>query len=294
MANLQGQESLSRIFRIVEAGEKGFATAAVNMPTQGMKILLKHFAQQRANYKIEILAELQRLGQNGRPWSSIPGMIHRGRLAIFAALTEKDEREKTILDEIVLGEKIAMKAFEQVLEGPLPDNTRKMLARQLEEIVEVRKQIDLLRGQAGKHLVVNLYDNETEAGLAIRTMQEKGLPIEVIQKFDLREAELYPGRGATFFETILAGAVGGALWGGLAGILVGFGVTQTVTPAPLGMPEILGLWVPAGLATLLVGALLSAGLAFFIGISISEEDTFLFNDILGHNLVLLETVVNQT
>ena len=293
MAYLHGQESLSRIYRIVEAGEKGFATAAVNMPSPGLKILLKHFAQQRANFKDEIVAELQSLDQAGKPWSSIPGMIHRGRIGIFAALVEKEEREKIILDEIVVGEKIAMRAYQKTLQSPLPEQTRKMLACQMEQIAAVREQIDLLRGQAGKHLVVNLYNSENEAGTAIRSMQDAGLPIEILQKLDLHEENLYPGKGATVFETILSGAFGGALWGGAAGILVGFGVTQTVSPAPVGLGEILGMWLPAALATLLVGAFLSSVLAFFIGISISEEDVFQFNEILKKHLILLGTVISQ-
>jgi uncharacterized protein (TIGR02284 family) len=294
MANLQGQEALSRIYRIVEAGEKGFATAAINMPVQGLKILLKHFAQQRANFKIEILAELTRLGSNGKPWSSIPGMIHRGRIAIFAALTEKEEREKIILDEIVLGEKIALKAYQRTLDSPLPGKTREMIACQLEEIRKVLEQIELLRGQAGKHLVVTLYDNEIEAGKAVQTLQETGLPVNIIQQLNLHQADLYAGRGATVFETILSGAFGGTLWGGLAGILVGFGVTQTVSPAPSGLLAILEMWIPAALATMLVGVLLSAVLSFFIGISISEEDDFQFFEILREREVLLETIVSQS
>ena len=53
------------------------------------------------------------------------------------------------------------------------------------------------------------------------------------------------------------------------------------------------MWLPAALATLLVGAFLSSVLAFFIGISISEEDVFQFNEILKKHLILLGTVISQ-
>jgi uncharacterized protein (TIGR02284 family) len=293
MANLQGQEALSRIYRIAEAGEKGFATAAVNMPDPGLKVLLKYFAQQRANYKGEILAELQRLDQNGKPWSSLPGMIHRGRMAIFAALVEKEEREKVILDEVARGENVAWRVYQSVLDGPLPAQTRAMLARQMEEIRQVREQIDLLRGKTGKQMVLKLYPGENEAGAAIQTLQETGLAVEIIQRVDLKKAGLYSGGGATLLETLLSGAFGGALWGGLVGILVGFGVTQTIYPPPASLAAMLWMWIPAALGCLLAGAFLATGLVLFIGLGISEEDNFRFNEILKQNPVLLGTLVNS-
>ena len=89
------QNILGKLYRTVEAGEKGYATAATNTPNPGLKILFKIYAQQRAKFKEEIRSEIQHFTSNFNPGSSIPAMIHRGRVTIFAAMTiEKETRKK--------------------------------------------------------------------------------------------------------------------------------------------------------------------------------------------------------
>ena len=293
MTSLQGQATLSGIYGMLEAGERGFATAAENMPTQSLKILMKYYAQQHAHFKTEILAELERLGQTEKPWSSIPGMIHRGRISIFAALAEKAQREKIILGEIALGEQAAARAFQKALKQPLPRQSRTILERQMAEIGKIREQIHLIQAQEGRHLVVKLYSNENEATLAARSLEQTGAAVELIQMLDIQEANLYPLRGATILEIVLSGAFGGAIWGGLAGILVGFGATQTSAPTIFGSDAILQIWLPTALACLLVGMVIATILTFFIGISVSEEDGFQLNHILKDNAILMGVVVTQ-
>ena len=108
--------SLSYLHRIVEAGEKGYAVSATNVNNQGLKILLKSYAQQRARFKSEIHSEIQRLGGEVKIRSSIRGILHRGRIDIFAALTIGNrEREGVVLKEILIGEKIALQTYKSIL-----------------------------------------------------------------------------------------------------------------------------------------------------------------------------------
>ena len=48
MADQAVVHTLSELYQITEAGEKGYATAAVNMPNLGIKVFFKSLAQQRA------------------------------------------------------------------------------------------------------------------------------------------------------------------------------------------------------------------------------------------------------
>ncbi len=107
----QFRRVLRHLYRIVDAGEKGYATAAANMPDPALKILLKLYAQQRYNFKQEILAELRRLGSDTHPSVSLPGTIHRGRVAIFAAMASSQPGQAAIvLKEAALGERVALRS----------------------------------------------------------------------------------------------------------------------------------------------------------------------------------------
>jgi Domain of unknown function (DUF2383) len=79
-----------------------------------LKILYRVYAQQRRKFKEEIFDEIQRLGGHSRPRSNILGILHRGRIDIFAAMTIGDEGvENLLLKEILVGESTALRAYEK-------------------------------------------------------------------------------------------------------------------------------------------------------------------------------------
>jgi uncharacterized protein (TIGR02284 family) len=286
------QKALGSLYQTIEAGEKGYATAAANTPNPGLKILFKIYAQQRAKFKDEIRAEILRSVNDFNPGSSLPAMIHRGRVTIFAAMTiEKENQEKVILKEIVLGEKFAVRAYEKAMKALLPANIRALVERQLAEVRQARNQIDLLLGQNGRRLIVHLENDADSSRPAELLLTDVEFLAEVSQKIPLSDSDLYQGKGATVLETVLSGAFGGALWGGLTGLLVGFGVVQTVSPAPVVGGETLGIWLLTALAFLFLGAFVASGLAFFIGASISEDDNYQVREIVEANSVLVQTLV---
>jgi uncharacterized protein (TIGR02284 family) len=295
MNDAQVRRSLQSIYKIAEAGEKGFATSAASMSSPGLKALLKSYAQQRARFKDEILEELRRLGGDTRPGSSIPGMIHRGRVAIFAAmLIEKDRRERTVFSEAAMGERVAVNTYERALKRDLPGHIQDLLTRQLGEVRKVSEQVQLLHGTGGKRLVVQLFENEKTADGVIQTLKDANFVPDSIEKIPLDRLELHQGRGATVRETVLSGAFGGALWGGLTGILAGFGVLQTLSPQPQGAASIAGIWVMVALGFLLLGAFISSILALFIGVGVSEEDRHEVRGFAGRNQILVRVLTDQS
>ena len=94
MSDREVQRILGGLYRIAEAGEKGFATAAANMPNPALKVFFKMAAQQRLVFKNELFEEMRRLGSAARPGTSLLGAIHRGRVAIFAGLSEGEARKR--------------------------------------------------------------------------------------------------------------------------------------------------------------------------------------------------------
>lgn len=296
MTNRQVINTLSRLYRIVEAGEKGFATAATNVHNRGIKVLFKSYAQQRAKYKLELLDELRKLGANFRPRSSIRGIIHRGRVAILAALNlDEDKREMGVVKEAVLGESFALRTYKSTADKELPPQTHAVVSRQYDEVCKVSDQVNLMRGKEGKRLVVGLFDTNDEAMLAVQSLGNADFPKEAIEIFPLeKNLELYEGKGTTVIETIISGAFGGALWGGLIGILAGFGVVQTTRIEWFGEFSVMGTWALVALFIMLMGSLVGAILGLFIGVGISEEDTYLYREIIEHQPVMIQTVVDES
>lgn len=295
MADQKSLNTLRELYRILEAGEKGYATAAANVHKPGLKVLFKSFAQQRAVYKNEIISILSSLDGNENPKSSIPGMIHRGRVAIFAAMTiEKELQERVILKEIALGEGVAVRTYQKALEKNLPPHIQDIVRQQSDEIRKTYEQINLLRGKDGRKLVVSLYNSENDAGKAFQGLKETDSSTEIIQQTTLKDADLYQGKGATVLETVLSGAVGGALWGGLTGVLVGFGVVQSVSQAPTIVSAVLGNWLLVAFGFMLLGMFISSVLALFIGLGIHEDDAYQYREIVDNYPILVHTLVDQT
>jgi len=130
MNNLSTRNALVNLYKTVEDGEKGYAVVASNVKNRALKILFQSYSQQRRQFKEEIFNEIQRLGGEARPKDSILGMIHRGRIDIFATLTIGDENvEKVLLKEVRLGERVALRTYERTLKQELPPETRALVEK---------------------------------------------------------------------------------------------------------------------------------------------------------------------
>jgi len=298
MNNQRVVKALGYLCRIVEAGERGYAVAASNVSNRALKFLFQTFAQQRASFKQEIIAEIIRLGGHAHLSSSFLGMVHRGRIDIFAALTIGAENvEKVILKEVMVGERVALATYENSLKIDLPSDTREMVLRQLEEVRREVDQVRLLRGRNGKRMVVRLYDSKRDAEKALRSLKDAGIAENEIEMENLNpENELYNGRGTTILETIMSGAAGGAIWGAVAGILAAIGIFQiasfglgNATPTTLqfiGAISILGL--VAG------GSFIGSMIGLFIGWGITSADEYANTDGLKSEQILMRAVVKES
>ncbi len=110
------------------------------------------------------------------------------------------------------------------------------------------------------------------------------------------ETELYSGGGSTIRETIVSGAVGGALWGTVAGILAAIGIFQsasldqgTLTPSsllPVAAMSMLGLI--AG------GAFVGSMIGLFLGWGIASEDRYVNEYTLRNGQVFMRAIVDES
>lgn len=287
--------SLNHLYQLVEASEKGYAVAACSVKNQALKVLFKSYAKKRATFKEEIWAEMQRLGSNLRPARSILGAIHRGRVTIFAVMTIGEENvERVVFREILLGEKIARYFYEQVLKKDLPDNTRRIIQSQSEDVVQLINQIQSMLGKNGKKLIVWLYDTEKDADKAIGKLKTSGYFVQVIEKQNLSATQMYTEKSIKVFETALSGAVGGAIWATVGGFLILLTRLQTYQPDAGNVSSPLQIAFLSSLGLLIAGIFIGGMLGFFIGSGIKDEDAYLYNESINHELVLVQVLADSS
>jgi len=288
--------TLGQLYKIVEAGERGYVNAAANVKNRAIKMLFKAYAQKRAGFKEEIFLEMQLRGAIDRPSSSILGAIHRGRVTIFAAMTIGEENiERVVLKEVLFGERVAKLTYERILRQRLPDETRAMVQRQYDEILRLLEQV---QNMYGKRLVVRMYDTKESADEAIRRLMASEYPPESVKKQSVMPLQIYRGDGPKVIETILSGAVGGALWGGVSGLLSAGAILQlssdgqTVLAPNLFNP--LQFAIVAMLGLIAAGMFVGGSIGFFLGLGVKDEDTYFYKESVQNGEVLVEVLTDSS
>ncbi|HET9909344.1 MAG TPA: PA2169 family four-helix-bundle protein [Anaerolineales bacterium] len=286
---------LISLYKIVEASEKGYAVVTSNVKNRALKVLFQSYSQQRLQFKDEIFEEISRLGGDEKsPADNILGMMHRGRIDIFATLTIGDENvERVLLKEVWLGERVALKSYEKTLKEELPPATRSLIESQLQTVRKNVEQIRLLRGQDGKRLVLRLYDSRQDAEQALQSLKQAGVSEKniKIQDFDPPALEPYKGRGTTLIETVLSGGVGGAVWGVVAGILGAISVMQIAARTQDALSPNMVMIVALGLTA--AGIFIGSMVGLFISWGVASQDSYV-SETVKKGEVLMETLIDES
>ncbi len=282
-------KELNRLYRICIAGEKGFAVVAANIGNRGLKITLKTFAQQRAQFAAELKNIIQKLGGSVAGEESIPGIIHRGRINILATLTIGMQNVENIaLGEAIIGEKAAINAYRKALAKPMPVEIRTTLERHFEKVQETHDQVDLLRGKTGQRLVVLLFDSESDTAIALQGLVDAGFPADRVETMDVSEVtDIHIGKDRRVSESVISGAVGGAIWGSVIGAVAGLSALTIPGMEPFMGISAQNTWALVSLSGTVIGALVAAFLGLVIGLGVSEEDAIVYKDSLKYGVKLV-------
>jgi uncharacterized protein (TIGR02284 family) len=288
------RNALTSLYKIVEAGEKGYAVVAANAKNRALKILFQSCSQQRFKFKEEIFAEIQQLGGQTRPKDSVLGMIHRGRIDIFSHFTIGDENvEKVLLKEVLLGERVALRAYERTLKEDLPPEAHALVDRQFREVRQTVDQMRSLRGQNGKRLVLRLYDTRKDAEQAFQSLTAAGIPQADIKIEDYHPPALEPSKSppTTLLETILSGVVGGEIWGVGVGVLAAVSI---LVIAALNGEQASTLVVLLALFALMAqGALVGGVIGLFIGWGVTSQDRYVVETV-KQGEALMQTWIDES
>jgi uncharacterized protein (TIGR02284 family) len=293
MATSEGRQAVStlnRLIRLCIASEKGFNIAAENVKNRGLQVMFKAYAQERAQFADKLRKLVRERGEETAQSGGWLAAAHRGWINIKAAMTiGQPATEKVVLGEVVRGERVALRRYEDALRQPLSAAIQDVLEEQRARVAEVSERAQELQGRGGTRLVVRLFDSESDATTAEAQLVSAGFDPERMERVPLSQVlNLYQGQHVmdTTAESGLAGALVGTVLGVLLGVVAGF--SGMVAPGgslfSMGVGETF-LW------TMLVGAI--AGLFFgaligaIIGLGVSQEDEYRYANSVRHGSLLL-------
>ena len=294
-SNKELVNTLNNLYRICQAGARGFEVVAENVSNRGLKVLLKTYAQQRAQFARELEDAIDQRGGETSRRRSLRGIVHRGRIDIKATLTiGEQDVENVVLEEAMLGERAAIATYQRALQKELPDETRAMIERQAREIQAVADQVELLCGRSGRRLIVRLFDSDEAIEKAVDALEQEAFSTDNLDTVALDEVTgAYDGslRGTGVDETIVSGAVGGAIFGSIFGAIAGMGIILFPGLEAMMQMAAQNAWALVALTGTVVGALFGVILGFLVGLGVAEEDRYLYDDSLKHGakLIMLET-----
>jgi len=142
------KEAVSVMNDLIETcrdGEKGFASAAERAERTDLKQMFTTMSSQRAGFTHELEVQVEGLGEKPADMGHVAGAVHRGWMAVKAAVASDDDG--AILDECERGEDYAKKAYDSALEKELPGDLRSMIARQADDVRASHDRVRELRNQ---------------------------------------------------------------------------------------------------------------------------------------------------
>ena len=142
MAEDTERDVLNRLIQTCRDGERGFRYAANHVRSPEVKVLFLEIAGQRDEFAGEILPHAQRLGGAAAPDGSIAGALHRGWMTIKDAIGTHDDA--VIIREAERGERIALAAYEDALDGVLHPTTRGVIERQCAHVRQSHNRVHAL------------------------------------------------------------------------------------------------------------------------------------------------------
>jgi len=132
MAERTERSVLNRLIAVCRDGERGFRYAVNHVHDPAIKSLFLEIASQREQFVADLLPHAQRLGGATESDGSFAAALHRGWMTVKDALPGSDDAG--IVREAERGERIALGAYEEALDGLLPPDTLGVVERQCAQI----------------------------------------------------------------------------------------------------------------------------------------------------------------
>jgi uncharacterized protein (TIGR02284 family) len=133
------REVLEHLVEICRDGERGFQIAAQYVKTTGLNALFIQLAEQRHTFACNLAPHVNRLGGSALANGSGAGAVHRGWMNVKAHVP--GHHDQAIVTEAERGERAAIKAYDDALNGVLPPTVIGMVEAQREQMRTTRQRI---------------------------------------------------------------------------------------------------------------------------------------------------------
>lgn len=132
--------SLNKLIEVCLDGELGYRTAAEHLHSSKLRTILIDHAIRRAQFADELRAEVERLGGNPSNSGSVAASLHRGWIALKAAISGGDA--KAIIAGCETGEDAACASYEAVKNSNvLPSEIRLMVEAHWRAVDQARERL---------------------------------------------------------------------------------------------------------------------------------------------------------
>ena len=142
MADHNERWVLNHLIEMCRDEELALRYAADHVKDPSVKTLFVELASQRARFAADLLPHAQRLGGAEAADRTTNGALHRGWMAVKAALSGFSDQ--AIITEAEHSEALALAAYEDALDDMLPPTARDLVERQRAEIRLARDRVHSL------------------------------------------------------------------------------------------------------------------------------------------------------
>jgi uncharacterized protein (TIGR02284 family) len=133
-------KTIKGLIEICKDGEKGYKDASERVENDEFKTILYRLSQQRALFRADLENDLIKdYGEEAKTSDSVASKLHRGWLDFKSGLKGNDT--KAVLEECERGEKHAIDAYSEALNGKLPSYLDERVKNQLDMIKGTLSQI---------------------------------------------------------------------------------------------------------------------------------------------------------
>jgi len=276
------------LLTLLEKSAQTYRHTAENIENRGLKLLLKVVAQDRSNMYGVLRDALGKDAVDPLDPSRKPAArsLQQGLQDIQTGMTVQQQgRENVALTNLLKEEEELLAAYDAALDGSVPP-LWELLDSQRSKVVSLNARLRTV-AEGNEPIIARVFDTRIEGDAALLRLRESGLdssqldaaPISQVTQPVLRTTKT----PASARNTTVAGAVGGAIVGGLVGLALATYVWLN--------PQLEG-WVTVGPWVLLFGAIvIFAGFGtvfgFFIGQSQREDDLMVTADGLVNGELLV-------
>jgi len=291
-------QTLNHLIESCIGSDKILYNAAEQIDNRGIKLLVKSYAQQHAQFTTQLQGIAKQMGDTPPENRSSIAAVGQGLSDVKAAMTvQRQDRQHTVLEEALQSENTTLKAYTAALKTALPERIRDVVTDQAARLRRIQNQLKLLAGETPRRLIVRLYNQPNEAQAVVEQLQHAGFSADEIYATPIEQAaRVYTAdtqeRGRSKRQTVTAMGLAGAGVGLVLGVLLGI-AQRWLAPSTLGfLPTSgIGVVVMVGLGGAVIGAIFGLIFGLLIGQDQAEDDTYLYTESLkdGDTLVVVFT-----